>query len=280
MREMKKVLLVVISELIVSLVASLCAVEADPIPSVPQFTLKFEAHPYYVPPVHGIDQYSGKNITIEEGYYVENRSVEISIKNQLYYNSINGSNCWIVYNVRVKGHYGEVWNELYWFNTYTKGNFPLQSNSESTVISVSAEGYPSGSQIDIQVKALAEYSTQVINYAHIGDWNGYYVPAYAINSTSDWSNTQTITIPENSPSPSPSSSPSPTITPTPSPTLTPSTPPSLSPTQEPITQHSPSSENTQTENSTLITITIVLAAVATISIGIAVYALRKLKTHS
>ena len=36
------------------------------VPSVPEFTLKFESHPYDVPSTYKIDPYTGKNLTDEE----------------------------------------------------------------------------------------------------------------------------------------------------------------------------------------------------------------------
>ena len=46
-------------------------------PSVPEFTVKFEAHPYDVPPTYGIDPYTGKNVMTQAGYHVENKSIEV-----------------------------------------------------------------------------------------------------------------------------------------------------------------------------------------------------------
>ena len=48
-------------------------------PSVPEFSLKLAAHPYDVPPTYEIEPYTGEKVLPEEGYHVENRSVEITI---------------------------------------------------------------------------------------------------------------------------------------------------------------------------------------------------------
>jgi hypothetical protein len=81
-------------------------VYAQTLPSVPEFTLKFEAQPYDLPPTYGIDSYTGKNVTIAEGGHVENKSIVVTIKNQ-------PSSGDLYYNVRDKGHFEESWTELY-----------------------------------------------------------------------------------------------------------------------------------------------------------------------
>ncbi len=61
-------------------------------PSVPEFTVQIAAHPYDVPPTTTtiIDPYTGKEtVTTHAGYHVENKSIEVRIKNNLgasYYN--------------------------------------------------------------------------------------------------------------------------------------------------------------------------------------------------
>ena len=67
-------------------VSSLMMVESAfaqsiPKPSVPEFTVKIVAQPYDVPTTTSIDSYSGKEI-IHQGYHVENKSIEVKIKNQ------------------------------------------------------------------------------------------------------------------------------------------------------------------------------------------------------
>ena len=59
-----------------------------PTPSVPEFTVKFVDFSYYVPTTTSIDPYTGQNIT-NQGYYVENRTIELSINNQPF-NSYSG----------------------------------------------------------------------------------------------------------------------------------------------------------------------------------------------
>jgi hypothetical protein len=87
-----------------------------PKPSIPDFTLKFVIDSYDVPPTYGIDQYTGETIITEGGYHVDNKTIEITIKNQPYTYSYNDSSAWIVYNVMVKGHFGEDWKTVFSFD--------------------------------------------------------------------------------------------------------------------------------------------------------------------
>jgi hypothetical protein len=56
--------------------------QSIPKPSVPEFTLSYSDKSYSVPPTYDIDPYTGKSIITQDGYYVKNASVEVTIKNQ------------------------------------------------------------------------------------------------------------------------------------------------------------------------------------------------------
>ena len=154
-------------------------------PSVPEFTVELVAYPYDVPPVTTtkIDQYTGEEtVKTTPGYHVENRSIEIVIKNQPFtpYTDEEDNDINLYYNVRVKGHFGEDWKEL-----IENGG---QSSSEYTVFSLSAE-YPDGAQVDFQVESLVGYFRT--------EWRSLVpVGTTFIGKKSGWSNTQTITISE------------------------------------------------------------------------------------
>ena len=61
-------------------------------PSVPEFTVKFVDASYNVPTTSSIDPFTGQNVT-NEGYHVENRTIELIIKNQPFASYIsNGQN--------------------------------------------------------------------------------------------------------------------------------------------------------------------------------------------
>ncbi|MGD2066226.1 MAG: hypothetical protein PVI43_03540 [Candidatus Bathyarchaeota archaeon] len=162
-------------------------------PSVPEFTVELVAYPYDVPPVTttSIDQYTGeKTVKTTPGYRVENRSIEIVIKNQPFTPFISlvdtpyavdvEKEIYLYYNVRVKGHFGETWKDC-----LTEIS---PSKSEYTVLKVSAD-YPDGAQVDFQVEAMLAfyYDTMV---------GRLLPPIKDLRSTgsSGWSRTQTVTI--------------------------------------------------------------------------------------
>jgi len=166
-------------------------------PNVPEFTVELVAHPYDVPPVTTttIDQYSGEEIVINiSGYHVENKSIEITIKNQPFtpFTHQNGYEINLYYNVRSKGHFGDDsdWRELYSRYKDPSSANPVQSNFEYTILSVSAD-YPVDSRVDFQVEAIVGHYYDELAGRPI-------LPLYVleVDESSGWSNTQTITIGE------------------------------------------------------------------------------------
>jgi hypothetical protein len=208
------------------ILAESASAQSTPKPSVPEFTVKLVAHPYDIAPSTTTDPYTGKTTT-QQGYHVENKSIEITIKNQPYVYSYNGSTAWLDYYIRVKGHFEDNWTILFNFNKYELNyvdTLPHQSASEFTVISIPANNYPSIGEVDFQVEALSVYKTTQIMYPHIGTEQGaYYATVNELGQESGWSNTQTITIPESSTSSTPTPT-APNYGPTSSPTPTPTIP--------------------------------------------------------
>ena len=208
------------SNLLVIDVASTIA--AVPKPSIPEFTLKFEAHPYDVPPIYEVDQYTGENVMTQEGYHVENRSLVITIENQPFtpFTDADGHAVSLFYNFSVKGRYGEDWKYC--------GCYPA-SDSDYTVVSFGLadsfrEGYlclgsflgdiPADGEVDIRVQA------RIGTYIESREpW--YFMDVYDVKftgETSEWSETQTVKLSANqSPTPSPTTTPTPDLTPTPTP---------------------------------------------------------------
>ena len=71
--------------------------QSTPIPSVPEFTVELVEHSSYVPPVYGIDQFTGENITMKEGAHYQWSTLNFTIRNQkvpsdynLYYTQTTG----------------------------------------------------------------------------------------------------------------------------------------------------------------------------------------------
>ena len=170
-----------------------------PQPSVPQFTVKYVDLSYDVPTTTSIDQYNGQTIT-NQGYHVENRTIQLIIKNQPFTSYIQDrENMSFYYNVREKGAYAENWTTLFRPDNYY---YWTQSNTGYTtfVYLIDQNAPPfwdelvSGGTVDFQVQAMIGYASRTIGFA---SW-------YFNGTESDWSPTQTVAIPASSISPTPS----------------------------------------------------------------------------
>jgi hypothetical protein len=167
-------------------------------PSVPEFTLRNVAYPYDVPATttSTTDPYTGKvTTTTTPGYHVENKTIEAIIKNP------PGAS---YYNFRYKGHFEEKW-KYDPFNPdsgvgYFLGDYfgvPFQASSSSiTVLSLYFFQWlsiPENGTVDVQVQTLFG-NFDAVPYGHVIDVGGPTYDFYFKGTTSDWSNTQTITI--------------------------------------------------------------------------------------
>jgi hypothetical protein len=190
--------------------------QSIPKPAVPEFTVNV---------IHS----SGFNGTLQ----YDNITLVIAIKNQQFNYSINGTLCKIFYDIRIKYHSYQDWEwaELCQTSTYYEKEFtsylqehlefvtnntPAQSNSEYSIIPLTYYDPSIGDQgisykintnatIDIQVKAYVAHSTQgwVAYQQNAPCLGGQFMNVTALDSSSNWSSTQTITIPAISTSPSP-----------------------------------------------------------------------------
>lgn len=221
-------------------------------PFAPEFTVKTVAHPYDVPPktTTTIDQYTGKETTtITPGYHVENKSIEVQIKNQPFipyavtnttiidpewepsriYIDQSNRTVNLFYDVQVKGHYSqyEDWKTVYQGQYDGTGRQPIQYGSEYTIITVQIGGYPSDATLDFRVKTIV----------------GFYVPFGAIitkgytfyGQESGWSDIQTISLPDGGVTITPYINPTPVATNSPTITDTPTQNPPATPTLTPTT---------------------------------------------
>ena len=167
-----------------------------------------------------VPEFAAKLISPPEEKQSVNRTIELSIKNQPFVS---------FYNVRMRVNDGN-WHLLYPNNN----SVPSQSNGEYTILSYLSGhlgfeylynlGYTSqnlsiGDKVDFQVQAMIGSIHRVYNLNHTSQLDMY--PYVFTGEVSDWSNTQTITLPDGSVS---SSAPDAT-TPT-----TPTSPDSISPT--------------------------------------------------
>jgi hypothetical protein len=128
-------------------------------PSVPEFTVQYNKSPDLV---------------------------TVVINNQPFTPPNSSTN--IYYNVAFKWHSVGTWNQLYQIqNSYNE--LIAQSSSEytNTSFSPSQLGAPNGNQVDIQVQAYLAVAHPSSPNSNIGYWTWV---------ESGWSNTQTITLPE------------------------------------------------------------------------------------
>jgi hypothetical protein len=200
-----------------SLIMIKTAYAAVPKPSVPEFAVQPIGPSYDVPPTYSLDPNTGQFVT-QNGYHVEYSYAEITIKNQAFPAiDDSGNPVSFYYNVRIKGH-DETDN---WLEVYYSGNgLPTQSDSNYTKIPIPVERQnmgiqiPAGSKTDIQVQAMIGRIGRVFNPNSTSQIDMY--PYRFIGETSGWSNTQTVTLPANtplSPTPSASHTSTPTLTP-------------------------------------------------------------------
>ncbi len=221
--------LLAVSSLIMAKPAS---AQSIPTPSVPTFTLKIVARPFSVAPSTTVDPYTGQTTITQNGYSIQNQSIDVTITNQPFTSySVNGSEVNLWYQVQYKGHYDSDWQLYSYSNSITPvglTQYCIQSNGGYTTISVpinsdeplnpngeqvgSVTNFPVGGQVDFQVRALIG-QPNVEQEGQMGDM------VFFNGETGDWSNTQTITVPATSASPNPTTSQTPSPTPTATPTV-------------------------------------------------------------
>ena len=176
-------------------------------PSVPEFTVKPVGPSIDVPTTYSLNSSTGK-IDANLGYHAEYSGIEVSIKNQPFspYFDVNSSfTIYLYYNIRVKDHNQSDWRELY----NPDLGYLQQSDGGRTNITIPINEASEPTQIDIQVQAL-------IGYTHRIYLGGFSAPWYFNGTTSEWSGTQTVSLPALiSIAPTPAPIPSPTQTPTP-----------------------------------------------------------------
>jgi hypothetical protein len=245
-----------------------------PTPSVPEFTLKFVDNSYDVPTTTTVfsttDPYTNRTTTrnaTQQGYHVKKFDIEVTIKNQPFPSTINGNISNLYFDVASYGHFENITvipleirspTGIGLILQSTDGLTP-QSNSEYTVINVSANFFPPGGEVDFRVAA-------VLGYTYRDYISGHILPVYNdefLYASSDWSDAQTIVIPQASPSPSPIL----TLIPTQSPISTTS----------PILVPSPFPQNCQAGTKLLFYAVIALIAIVIALLLVIILMLRKRK---
>ncbi len=166
-------------------------------PSVPEFTVKLVDRSYDVPTTttNTIDQYTGKEtITTQQGYHVQKRIIEITIKNQPFtsqhfsgFGSMSEDSEFFL-NIRAKGHYINDWSTPSPIagNSLDVTHF-MQDNSEYTVVECYAN-YPENAEVDFQVQATIGYYKIVFS----GENTMPTGKAFTVLGQSEWSAIQTL----------------------------------------------------------------------------------------
>jgi hypothetical protein len=209
------------------LTAKPATAQTIPQPSVPKFTVKFVDVSYDVPETYRIDPYTGKNITASSGYHVESKKLEVTIKNQAFISFLDASGNYtsLYYIFRYKGHFENDW-QYYPPDPFQGSSPPLSpfeydargwayinaSSSEYTIILLPEQlkDAPADGQMDVQAQAMVGHD----NVIRWGEGRLAYIGYYFVGESSDWSNTQTITLTDGATSGSINTSPYPTPTPT------------------------------------------------------------------
>ena len=191
-----------------------------PVPSVPQFTLQLIGPPFTFNTTYSLDPNTGK-IVADLGYTNQYSSVVLTIENQPFDASYGA----LYYNVRIENQNTQTANGNWYVLSLGDENPEQTAGSEYTKIPFSTEGQGvpnlAGTKTDIQVQAmLGSYTFE--QTGTFADWEYVFT-----GSTSNWSNSQTISVPANVPLGSPSS-PLPTSLSSSTPTSTPATATSVS----------------------------------------------------
>ncbi len=196
------ILIITISGLSLLMVRPTSA-QTVPSPTVPQFAVKYVQASYT-----SKDPYTGAS------EQVDNSTIQVSIQNQPL-NSFYSSGTYSLYfNIRTKGHFEEdnwtIQNQNVTIFSDASGYFLVlgikPSDSAYTTISYPTY-YPSNSQVDFQVQAVVYILTENFYGNHpFGAPNpqtGTYYQQPEEFETTNWSNTQTVTISEITNSPTP-----------------------------------------------------------------------------
>lgn len=261
----KALTIFVLMILCISMATSVFATSAQSVskPSVPEFTVKYVDYSYDVPPTYGTDEYNGKTIITKAGEHIDNRTVEIKIRNQPFtpYNDSNGNMINRFFDVRYKGAYTDKWTTMFANTTQTSGmnyrnpymtyGYAIEDYSaEYTTILYQVA--PDSGQIDFQVEALE-------GYTYMAGYDAHLFYSYAsftfIGQESGWSDIQTVTIPGTSVSTSYS------------PTVATNSPTPTTPTSTPVTTAAVNSDNSSSDDQPL-TYTFLVAAVVVLSIAV------------
>jgi hypothetical protein len=200
--------------------------QAIPKPSVPEFTIQYIDNSRYVPATYSTDQYTGKTVIAEKGYYEQNKSVVLKIKNQPF-SQIDEHHIFLIYQIQCKGRYSDYWrsfnesassnpqyvwtnnqtyvtypNELY---TITRIGFSGNNDTSRNMCDILIDDISNGGEFEVKMQGMIGYTTRVYHYENYVPGVPCYDPTDPIphedvftGETSEWSETQTVTINDSS----------------------------------------------------------------------------------
>lgn len=156
---------------------------------VPQFTVRYIDDSYDVNTPLSIDPFTGESIPATS-YHVDHSYIQVSFENNKLPAIPADSHSEYYYNIRYKGQYTNNWieprsaSDEYYRTSYFKTvNFSLGDISSSAGTQL-----PAGTKIDFQVQLM--YGGIGMNFSDA--WG--FGPLYFAGETSEWSNTQTVTL--------------------------------------------------------------------------------------
>jgi hypothetical protein len=191
-----------------------------PTPSVPEFTVRLVNNSYVTQPTTTtkIDPYTGEKstVTTPSQYLFKDEYIEVQIENQAFtpyeinYRNIDSRTVNLYFHVVSKGHFSEDWSVVADSTTQIE-NY----TSQYTTIKLFAwQDIPSPAELDFRVQAIIGYRVHQFEPERPIPPPNFPSVGFVINGTSsDWSNTQTLTIPVPTPSPNSTLSPEPTVEP-------------------------------------------------------------------
>ncbi len=183
-------------------------------PAVPEFSVRFVDSSYDIPANASVDPFTGKTVTIP-AQHINNQTITVTIKNQV---TLLYEDSYLHYLIQMKGHYSQEWTNL---SSFIQAN----PNSEYSILTYAADGNNASGQFDNYLKQIPSDGTadfRVQAQLWVTSNNPYQMSMSWMESQSDWSPTQTITLTNGATSSSISTSPTPnqssvsTSTPTPS----------------------------------------------------------------
>jgi hypothetical protein len=186
-------------------------------PVTPGFDAQYQQRSYYMSPTYGVDPATGKAVMTHEGYYKIDRQVEVSIVNQPFetYTDSNGNPIDLYFDIQWKNHNAASWETLLPANSRLNQNkdfyltaidIGFKDGAGHSSWNIDVLDYVPGSQVDFQVQASIGY---------------YTTDNVFVGKSSGWSNTHTLTIPDDNSTSIPSTSPTSTVSPSQNPTVTP-----------------------------------------------------------